>query len=110
MKLTDYVIKNNIPQPIKLKIQIVKICPDRHRQGNDARYMRVWIDNTEVSRMVSEYTGLTLSKSRNAYETVIIHGCGMDMCFALVDVIRSRSMYEGYDNMFSTDYQYIERR
>lgn len=109
MKLTDYVIQNNIPQPVELKIQIVKVCPDRYRQGNDARYMRVWIGDTEVSRMVSEYTGLKLSKSRDAYESVIIHGCGMDMCFALSDCVRSRAKYDGYENMFSNYYKYIGR-
>lgn len=108
MNLIDYVIQNNIPQPVELKIGIVKVVPDRYRQGNDARYMRVYIGDIEVSRMVAEFTGLKVSHSRNTYETVIIHGCGMDMCFALADNVRSRASYQGYPDMFSNYYNYKE--
>ena len=108
MNLIDYVKQNKITTPIKLKIGIVKVVPDRYRQGNDARYMRVYIEDIEVSRMVAEFTGLKVSHSRNAYETVIIHGSGMDMCFALADAVRSRAFYQGYPDMFSNDYKYME--
>ena len=108
MNLIDYVKQNKIATPIKLKIGITKVVPDRYRQGNDARYMRVYIENVEVSRMVAEFTGLKVSHSRNAYETVIIHGSGMDMCFALADAVRSKAFYQGYPDMFSNDYKYKE--
>lgn len=108
MNLIDYVKQNKIATPIELKIGIVKVVPDRYRQGNDARYMRVYIGDIEVSRMVAEFTGLKVSHSRNAYETVIIHGSGMDMCFALADSVRSHAYYEGYPDMFSDYYKYME--
>lgn len=108
MNLIDYVIQNKIPQPVKLKIGIVKVVPDRYRQGKDARYMRVYINDIEVSRMVAEFTNLKVSHSRNAYETVIIHGSGMDMCFALAYAVRSKASYNGYPNMFADDYSYKE--
>ena len=107
--LTDYVINNNIPQPIKLKIQIVKTCLDRCGRGKDARYMRVWIGEHEVSPMVADAYGLKVSKSKNAYNTVIIHGCGMDMCFALANGIYRHACANGYPNMFDyANYEYVE--
>ena len=106
MNLIDSVIQNNIKQPVKLKIRIEKCIPDRYHNGNDARYMRVWIEDKEVSRLVADFTKLKVSKSRDAYETVIIHGCGMDMCFALADSVRSRASYMGYHDMFDTEYTY----
>lgn len=67
MGIYNYVLKNNINTPIKLEIGLDKIVYDRTRNGNDARYLRVFIDGKDVTTMVANAVNLKMSYARDSY-------------------------------------------
>ncbi len=111
MGIYDYVKRNKITTPIQLEIQLDKIVYDRNRQGNDARYFTVKINGETVTQMVAEATNLKISKARGTYGSLIIHGSGMDMGFALQDRMYRAAYQSGYPDMFDRDlYKYLGRK
>lgn len=111
MGLYDFVRNKHFPTPIKLEIGLVKVVPDRDRCGNDARYFEVKIHGSTVTQMVAEATNLKISKARDTYNCLIVHGSGMDMGFALQDRLYHKASQAGYPNMFDKDeYIYLGKR
>lgn len=111
MSLFTYVTEKNITQPIQLEIGLDKIVYDKTRNGNDARYFTVKINGENVTQMVAEAVNLKVSKARNSYGSLIIHGSGMDMGFALQDRVYRAACQAGYPDMFDRDmYKYLGKR
>ena len=103
-----WVLNNKIQQPIKLEIVLVKTVLDKAGNGNDARYFKVCIGGMNVTQMIAEATNLKLSKARNSYGCVIVHGSGMDMGFALQERMYRYACQAGYPKMFDmNDYIYL---
>lgn len=104
MSIYNYVLQQNIKQPIKLEIELNKIAYDRNGCGNDARYFKVFINGKDVTTMVAAAVNLKMSYARNSYGCLIIHGSGMDMGFALQDKMYRASYQAGYPDMFDRDF------
>ncbi|MCR4654715.1 MAG: hypothetical protein K5770_00570 [Lachnospiraceae bacterium] len=61
--------------------------------------------------MVAEAVNLKVSKAQNTYGSLIIHGSGMDMGFALQSRVYQVACQVGYPDMFDRDmYKYPGRR
>lgn len=111
MRICDYIWENDIPTPVQLEIGLDKIVHDRTGRGNEARYLSVRINGKDVTRMVAEATGLRVSLAKDTLGCLIIHGCGMDMGFALQDRMYRAASQEGYPDMFDRGiYQYLGKR
>lgn len=111
MSLFTYVVEKNISQPIQLEIGLDKVVYDRTRNGNDARYLTVRINGENVTQMIAEAVSLKTSKAQDTYGSLIIHGSGMDMGFALQDRVYRAAYQAGYPDMFDRDgYKYLGKR
>ncbi len=107
--LIDWVKKNvGEDKETKLMLRLEKIVPDRFYNGNDARYFTVFIkdknnETIEITQMVADTLALKVSKAKDAYGSLIVHGCGMDMGFYIQNEIFRVAFREGYKEMFSED-------
>ncbi len=111
MSLFTYVMEKNITQPIKLEIGLDRVVYDKTGNGNDTRYFTVRIDGETVTQMVADAVNLKVSKAQNTYGSLIIHGSGMDMGFALQNRVYRAACQAGYPTMFDRDmYKYLGRR
>ena len=111
MSLFTYVAEKNISQPIQLEIGLDKVVYDKTKNGNDARYFTIKINGENVTQMVAEAVNLKISKAQDTYGSLIIHGSGMDMGFALQDRVYHAACQAGYPNMFDRDiYKYLGKR
>lgn len=111
MSLFTYITEKNISQPIQLEIGLDKIVYDKTRNGNDARYLTIKINKENVTQMIAEAVNLKISKAKDTYGSLIIHGSGMDMGFALQDRVYKAAYQAGYPNMFDRDiYKYLGKR
>lgn len=111
MSIYKYVLDNHIEQPVQLEIGLDKVVYDRARNGKDARYFTVRIDGKNVTQMIAEAVGLKVSRARETYGSLIIHGTGMDMGFALQYRMYSAACQAGYPDMFDRDdYRYLGKR
>ncbi len=111
MSLFTYVAEKNISQPIQLEIGLDKVVYDKRRNGKDARYLTVRIKGENVTQMIAEAVNLKMSKAQDTYGSLIIHGSGMDMGFALQDRVYRAAYQAGYPDMFDRDmYKYLGKR
>ncbi len=112
MNIYEYVNKwHASTEPIKLEIGLDKFVPDSKKNGNDARYFSVFIGGKDVTALVAYATGLKTSTGYNTYGSIIIHGSGMDMGFALQSRMYSAACRDGYPDMFDKDeYKYLGKR
>ena len=103
--------ENNVELPIRLKIGMDKYVPDSTRQGNEKRYLRCFVGKEDVGYLISIITNKKLSEAVNTKGCVIVHGCGMDMAFALQASAYSRAAIAGYSNLFDmNEYTYLGKR
>ena len=110
MGLFDYVISNKISTPIKLGIGLHRVSYDRDHCGNDARYMKVYIEGKGVTQMVAEATNLGMSNAKDTKGCLIIHGSGIDIAFALQNRVSQKAIQAGYAQMFDRGgYEYLGR-
>ena len=100
LPLIDYVKRNSIKTPVQLEIKLEKFIVDRYRNGRDSRYLRVFINGFDVSQMVGNMTRHKISKARDTYGTVIVHGSGMDMGWVLQSEVYVEARNAGYGDMF----------
>lgn len=115
MKNTENIISfiksHNLSSPIKLQIGLHKLANRLASDGNQKRYFKVYAkcDNYayDITKFVSESTGLSYSLAKDTYGCVIISGCGMDMAFQLISLL-NQSVYEYGVDLFDTDtYEYL---
>lgn len=95
----------NFETPITLNIGLEKLKDINNPDGDQKRYFSVFINDTDVTREIAALTGKNLSK----YGSIIMHGCGMDMFFALYDDIRKSASICGEEGLFD-GYQNIGKR
>ncbi len=113
--LTQFIDREELTVPVKLGISLLKVVHDPY-MGNDKRYMKVYIkrnDGTEadVTGLCAALLGKKLSKDRNAYNSLIMHGSNEDMGWRLTDNIRRTIGANGDNgNWIDTDYRYLGRR
>lgn len=111
MGIYNYVSRNNIKTPIKLEIGLDKIVYDRTHNGNDAKYLRVFIEGKDVTTMIANAINLKMSYAKGSYGCLIIHGTGMDIGFALQDRMYRAAYQAGYPDMFDRDfYTYLRKK
>lgn len=91
--------------PIELDIDMRKWVKDPAKQGNDRRYLRVLIRGRDVTRMVANAIDQPMSRRKDAPNTMIVHGCGMDMFFWVQNTVSKKAARAGYDGMFH-DHRY----
>lgn len=108
MELIEYIKENNIETPVKLEIGLDAIKDRSNPEGNQKRYFHVFIDGTDVTKMVADFAGLHFSNAKDTNGSLIVHGCGMDMGLALQQRVYKRASAFGYPEMFSSDdYRYL---
>lgn len=108
LPLINYIKDNKIKTPVKLEIKLEKFVPDRNRNGRDSRYLRVFINGRDVSQMVANMTNHKISRARDTYGTVIMHGCGMDIGWLLQSEVYEKACDTGYKKMFDAgDYKLL---
>ena len=82
-----------------------------HKVGNQgtSRYMRVYVcEGVEVTNFVATILGYKISNAKDTYGCMIVHGCGMDMCFHVVNTLAS-IVNPIYQNLINGDYyNYVE--
>ena len=78
--------------PVKLDLYLIKtVTRGRENSGNQSRYFHCYIGGRNVDRFVSDLTGLKQSEGKDTKGAVIIHGCGMDMAYALQQKCRAKA-------------------
>ncbi len=113
--LTQFIDREELTVPVKLGISLLKVVHDPY-MGNDKRYMNVYIkrnDGTEadVTGLCAALLGKKLSKDKNAYNSLIIHGSNEDMGYRLIDSIIRAIRQNGDDGSWiEPDYRYLGRR
>ena len=109
MTLFTYVAEQNILQPIQLKIGLDKII--YKADGKEVRYLTVKIDKANVTQMVAEVVNLKVSKARDTYGSLIIHGSGMDVGKFIQESVFRAACQAGYPGMFDQNkYKYMGKR
>lgn len=109
--LLDYVKRNKLGKNIMLSIGLDKLANRLSPSGNQVRYLRCFLDNHEVTGMVASLCGFKLSKARDTYGCIIVHGCGMDMGHYIQDRVHSYAFQNGEKELFSdSDYHYIGKK
>lgn len=89
--------------PVKLNLCLVKtVTKGRENSGNQSRYFHCYVGGRNVDRFVSDLTGLKQSKGKGTKGAVIIHGCGMDMAYALQQKCRI-----SVPDLFAETYGYV---
>lgn len=102
--LFKWVINNGVKQPVRCSIGLHKVSGD-----GMTRYFRVYIEGHDVTTMAAKAIGLTVSKAKDSYGCVIIHGCGSDMALEIQHRLY-RAAFEKYGDMFDINsYDYIGR-
>ena len=95
----EFIKNQGLKTPVQLEIDMIKLKKDPVSQGNDKRYLKTYLNGMDVTGMVAKAIDKKISKSRDAYGTLIISGCGMDMFFAVqYQLYRCAEQY-GYHNM-----------
>lgn len=107
--LFQFCKNHKIKTPIQLEIDMKKWVKDPKRQGNDKRYMRISIQDYDVTGMVANAINMPISKARMTHGTMIVHGSGMDMFFAIQHRVANAAKSAGYPKMFD-DNRYIDKR
>ena len=71
--------------------------------------MRVYVcEGVEVTNFVARILGYKISNAKDTYGCMIVHGCGMDMCFHVVNRLAS-IVNSIYQNLINGDYyNYVE--
>ena len=111
MNLIEFVRKNNIQTPVQLEIGLDKLKNRLSPDGDQIRYFHVRIGGTDVTSMAAELAGLPVSHAKDTEGSLIIHGCGTDMGFALQARIYRNACAEGYPDMFDDSiYRYLGHR
>lgn len=103
MPLINWIKNNNISTPVKLEIGLDKlIC-----HYPETRYFTIKINGHTVTQMVANALGRKISK----YGSIIIHGGGMDMGFAVQNDLHYKACREGYNDFFNeSEYKYLGRK
>lgn len=76
--LYNYIKINHIKTPLKLEIGLDKISNDWI-----TRYFTIKINGNNVTGMVANALNVRISKAKDTFCSMIVHGCGMDMAFAI---------------------------
>lgn len=106
MELFDFVIRKNIQMPVKLEIGL-----EREVKGTNTRYFKIFINRQDVTTMVAGAINGKLSKAKDTYNCLIVHGCGMDMGEAVQSAVYIAAVQAGYKDMFEkTAYKYLGKR
>lgn len=91
--------------PFKFGVRLCKVAKD-----GTVRYLRLYIGTLEVTGMVANILGKKVSRAKDTYGCLIVHGCGMDMAFAVVDSLWQRALTMGAHVYFDhTDYIFIDK-
>ena len=85
--------------PLKLDIGIDGVSVD-----GTTRYMTVKLGGYNITHMIAKAADYKISGSKQYRDSLIIHGCGMDMCFALQNRVYQRACNAGYPDMFDNNY------
>jgi len=103
--LGEYGIQNRTnDSPYRLSIKLCKVG-----NGGMTRYMRVYREDGEITQMIANITGWKVSKAKDTYGCVIVHGCGMDMAFHLVNTVGRVVNYRYPDAIDTQYYKLIEK-
>lgn len=105
--LLRYVKENNLGKGIKLSIGLDKLANVNHPQGKQSRYLRCFINGAEVTGMVASLCNFPISKARDTYGCLIVHGCGMDMGWFVQSEVYSRAFQNGEKEMFDMGYYHF---
>jgi len=76
--LVNYIKANHIKTPLKLEIGLDKVSSD-----GMTRYFTIKINGDDVTGMVAKALDNKISKAKDTPFKMIVHGCGMDMGFAV---------------------------
>lgn len=76
--LVNYIRANHIKTPLKLEIGLDKVSSD-----GTTRYFTTKINGDDVTGMVAKALDNKISKAKDTPFKMIVHGCGMDMAFAI---------------------------
>lgn len=76
--LVNYIRANHIKTPLKLEIGLDKVSSD-----GMTRYFTTKINGDDVTGMVAKALDNKISKAKDTPFKMIVHGCGMDMAFAI---------------------------
>ncbi len=107
MTIYDYVLKNQIKQPIQLEFGQNKYVNDSHA----TRYIKVFINGVDVALLVANATGYKVSKAKDTCNCIIVHGYGLDIWASIQNRVYREAYQAGYPNMFSQDfYKYLGQK
>ncbi len=112
--LYQFLDREELTTPIKLGISLLKTIHDPY-MGNDKRYMKVYVkrndgSEADVTGICASLLGKKLSKDRQAYGSLIVHGSNEDMGYRLIDSIIRTIRQNGDDGSWlEPDYRYIEK-
>lgn len=105
--LSEWLMKNTSGKQIKLEIGLDKVV-FRHPQ---TRYFSVFVNGKNITEMVANALGRKTSYSKDTNGSMIVHGCGMDMGFAVQNAVYKHCCSEGYPDLIDRDdYTYLGRR
>lgn len=78
----------------------------------ETRYFSVFLPGmTDITDMVAEALSLRISKSKDCFGSLIIHGGGMDMGFKLQSEVHKAAYAAGYPDLVDPDtYKYLGKR
>ena len=103
--LAQILLDSNIDKPIRLNIGLRKVSRD-----GMSRYMRVYLGNRDITKLVIGALDGKMSKAKDSYGCIIIKGTGMDMGYYLLERIDNALSYCGFNNLINRkEYNYLGR-
>lgn len=102
MNALDSFVKRNHMEQVKFRVGLDKVSSD-----GMTRYMHFYIGEHDVTGMVANVCGYTLSRARNTYNSIIVHGCGIDMGFSVINSIKHVSEFP---EVYSDYYDYLGKK
>lgn len=108
--LFEIIKERGYSDPVKFDIGLDKLTHRNDPDGNQRRYFRVFLNGQDVGHLVAQSCGLSLSMANDAYNCIIVHGCGMDMAFWGVYQIYCTAENRGYHNMISQYYNFLGKK
>lgn len=102
--LADFIGELGLNTPVKPYLMIETLRGRNDPNGNQRRYFKIYIEKDktliDITKMCADAGGFHYSTNGCA----IVHGCGMDMGFYLVDRVRYSLCSAGFENIFGETY------